>query len=769
MVISLQAPYAMTSRTDSLTTPVPAAINIMDVISGVGRRKALILGLTLSAFAIGMAAVTLLKPVYKSEAQVLIQNLETPFDRVQPTENQRADAIDDRIVASQISVLKSQDLGRRVVAALALETKPEFNSLIDGQGTLGKLKIRLGFGSDPSRKTPEQRALDRYLDKLNVFQLPESNVVGIEYTSSDPDIAATIANTLADTYVLWTRESQSQPTVRARDWLSAQIDGLRKRLADSEAAVERFRTEAGLLKGATATLGEQEISELNSQISVARGARLEARARADAIRSIMKSRGSADSATDVLNSSTVQRLKEQRTDATRRMAELSVTYLSNHPKMVAVRNEISNIDRQIRSETIKIVNSLEEQARIAESREQSLVASLDALKTQESTANLDDVKLKALERDAGADRALLEAMLSRYAEASARQDLASQPGLAVVIQNASVATAPSFPKTGPMVTLITIAGLAMSLGIAFLLELMAAASRMGEVTPVYAPVVAPALTPVAAPAPELPQQRSDPVLQSIAATPPKVPKREDLPPQPAAMPPAAASTATVEHLTIWPRVTPQADLAGIMETAELQTATQDMARWLQDIRRDLDVRRVGLTSLGAGSADAPVAAVALARHIAITGRRVVLVDLARHASLVGGLCGVAAGPGVADLVSGNAEFTKVIARDNRSPIHVLRYGLDHSPRASSLLLDRIDSVLSALAQAYDLVLVNLGEAGEETPVYLHKCQAALLLAPASREAEAAAAAQTLTETGLPAARHVLIGSPAGQPLQAVNG
>ena len=169
----------MTSRTDPTTSPVPAAINIMDVISGVGRRKILILGTTLIAFGIGMGAVTLLKPVYKSEAQVLIQNLETPFDRMQPAENQRVDAIDDRIVASQISVLKSQDLGRRVIAALGLESKPEFNSLIEAQGTIGKLKIKLGFGSDPSRKTPEQRALDRYLEKLNVLQLPESNVVGV--------------------------------------------------------------------------------------------------------------------------------------------------------------------------------------------------------------------------------------------------------------------------------------------------------------------------------------------------------------------------------------------------------------------------------------------------------------------------------------------------------------------------------------------------------------------------------------------------------------
>ena len=214
-------------------------------------------------------------------------------------------------------------------------------------------------------------------------------------------------------------------------------------------------------------------------------------------------------------------------------------------------------------------------------------------------------------------------------------------------------------------------------------------------------------------------------------------------------------------------------MIGLMESAELLAAARDMARWAQDVRRDLGVRRIGLTTLGGASADAPVASLALARNIAMTGKRVVLVDLARATSHIGSLCGVLAGPGLSDLVSGAADFTKVIARDSRSPVHVLRFGLDHSPRAAALILERVESVLSALSQAYDLVLVNLGEAVNETPIYLHKCQAALLLAPAARQAEVISAVQTLLDTGLSAAQHVRIGQPAAtqplsQLLQAAN-
>ncbi len=770
----------MTSRPEPINAPVPAAINITDVIRGMARRKMLMLGTGLLAFAVGMGVVTMLKPVYTTQAQILIQNLETPFDRVQPVENQRGETIDDRVVASQISVIKSEDLGRRVIAALGLETKPEFNSLLKGQGMVSKLKIMLGFGTDPALKTPEQRAMDRYQDKLNVFQLPQSNVVGIEYSASDPEIAAAIANTLADTYVMWTRESQSQPTERAREWLAQQIEDLRRKLADSEQAVERFRAQAGLLRGQTTTLGTQEISELNSQITVARAASLEARAKADAIRNLLETRGSVDTATDVLNSGAVQRLKEQRTDAMRRMAELSVTYLSNHPKMIAVENEIANIDKQIRAEALKVVASLDEQASIAESREKSLEASLDALKGQESTANLDDVKLKALERDAAANRALLEAMLVRYAEANARQDRASQPGLGLVIQNASVPSAPSFPKKGPMVTLITIAGFALGIGLAFLLELMAAANRLTLAAmagssfreePQFAPPPMVQTVAVAAPPPPPPPAPAPAPVVQAPVPPPRMAEPPPPPPPPAWEPPPMSPV--LQHLAEWPRITPQGDASGMTDHPQVSAAARSIARWVQEVRRDLDVRRIGITSLSGGTADSAVAATALARTISLTGKRVVLVDLARTGSFIGGLCGAPMGPGVSDLVSGSADFTKVICRDSRSPVHVMRFGLDHSPRAAALLFERIESVLAALSQTYEFAIVNLGEATDDTPIFLHKCQAALLLAPSSRTEEATAAVQTLVDTGLAAAQHVLITeahiAPASaQPVAAVN-
>lgn len=730
----------MMSNRETGTGPIPAAINVMDVLRGVARRKTMIVGVSLFALAAGIGLVNYLKPVYSTEAQVLIQNLETPFDRVQVADNQRTDGVDDRIVASQMQVLKSADLGRRVVAALGLEAKPEFNSLLNGMGTVSQIKLKLGFGEDPRLKTPEQRALDRYSDQLSVYQQPNSNVIAIKYTSFDPKIAAQVANTLAETYVTTTRESQLQPTTRARDWLAGEIANLRRKLAASEEAVEQFRAQAGLLQGATTTLGTQEISELNSQITVARTASSEARARADAIRELLQARGSVESSSDVLASAAVQRLKEQRGEATRRVAELSATYLPNHPRMIAAQSEVASLDKQIRAEALKVVSSLEEQARVADAREKSLRASLDELKAVESNANLDDVKLKALERDVAADRALLETLLSRYAEASSRQDQSAQPGLARIIQTAGVPTAPTFPKTGPLVTLITIAGFSFAIGFAFLMELMAAANRLnrrfddadgGE------PDIATASTVAASGAtrPRMPVQAT-PVIQPAWQPPP-------VPPLP-------------QHLAAIHGTGSAAEAIAVIDSPETAMAVRQLAAWIQAMRNPGGANRIGFTSIGGGSGDTSVASLAIARHFASAGKRVAVADLSRTGSLLEGLCEVPRGPGLAELVSGAADFTKVIGRDGKSTVHLLRYGIDRSPATSDLVLDRAESVLAALARAYELVIVNLGEAQHETPVLLHKCETALILAPVQRSGDVINAVQALLATGLHAAGHVLI-------------
>ena len=705
-------------------------INLLDVMRGMGRRKLAIFFFTLLAFCAGLAVVKVLKPTYSTEAQILIENLASPFDRTQSPDQQQPDPVDDRVIKSQISVLKSQDVALRVITSLNLQDRPEFDSLkTKGLGKIKQLLLAFGFGGDPRLQTPEQRALDRLTDGLTVYQIPDSNVVAVKYSSSDPRTAAEVANALVKIYVASTTETNSQPTTRARDWIAGQIEDLRKKVASSDARIEEFRSQAGLLQGENSTLGTQELSELNTQITLAEGARTEAEQRAKSIKNILATKGTVVGSTDVLNSTIVQSLREQQVASARRVAELSATYLPGHPKMIAAQNDLRNIDRQIRSEALKLVDSLDQQAKIAEAREQALRARLEEMKGRESTANLASVKLKALERESAADKALLESLLLRYADASARQDLSTQPGMARIIQQAAVPTSPSFPKSGPLVTLITLAGLALSLGLSFLVEIMAAANRLGV------PVVSAAPQPI---------ERQEPV--AFAASP--VTPSHETKPQPslvaegipafATFPSALSFQGNVEFL----KDTDRQDHSG------LQAASHQVAEWALKLQRMAALRRLAITSIGGGAADSSMATVAIARAIAAKGARVVVIDLAPEGSSIDTLFGLPPGPGFVDLLAGTTDFTKVIARDPLSTAHLLRFGVERNEATLSLMDQRTESVLSALGNIYDVVLIHAGEASSRTTMLIVKCQAALLLAPELRQDDVAKTAKSLLVSGL---------------------
>ena len=683
-------------------------INLVDVLRGIVRHKLLIALMTLLAFGSSAFYVKKSSYVYTTQAQILIENLASPYDRTQSSADERTDTIDDRIVLSQVSVLKSRDLAVGVVRALKLEEKPEFDSLKGGElGTTQKMLLALGFGEDPRLMSKAERALKRYFSHLLVYQVPESNVVAIKYSANDPAVAANVANTLVKLYVESTAETRLRPTNRAREWLGGQIDDLRKKLAGSEAAIESFRAEAGLLKGSTTTLNAQQLSELNSQITLAGTARTDAEERAKSINELLASRGNVDESSDVLSSPNVQRLREQQVSAARAVAELSATYLPNHPKMIAAQNQMNNINRQIRSEALKVVQGLDEQARIAQAREDSLRARLEEMKGSESLANQDDVKLQAMERDAAADKALLETLLLRYADASSRQNLSTQPALARIIEQAAPPASPSFPKPGPTVLLATLAGLIMALGLSFLMEVMTTTGGSRE------------------------QKQAATIPATVLKEPVLVPAAPPSPPKPSIMAlaklPSLPNSADIRELL---SATAREDDYGLGE------AGSQMASWAAALPQSAKRRQVAIISWDTDIRDSSLAAVIMARSISSLNLRVVVVDLATHGSCVEMFFGLAAGPGFVDLLSGKADFTKVIARDTESNVHLLRFGFTRDDAAMALLAQRTEVVLQALGTIYDVVIVHVGEASENTHELIPNCQGVVMLASAENQIEA---------------------------------
>src|SRR5260370_4661789 len=186
----------------------------------------------------------------------------------------------------------------------------------------------------------------------------------------------------------------------------------------------------------------------------------------------MQQGGKPIEASEVLNSELTRRLSEQRVTLRAQLAEQSSTLLDNHPRIKELKAQLADLDHQIRDEAAKISRSLDNDARIAAGRVEGLSASLEQLKKQASSSNGQDVQLRALEREAKAQRDLLESYLAKYREANTRENIDAAPADGRIISRAIVSNTPAYPKKLPAVLIVTLATLLLSSGVIVTGELL---------------------------------------------------------------------------------------------------------------------------------------------------------------------------------------------------------------------------------------------------------------------------------------------------------
>ncbi|MEH2514363.1 succinoglycan biosynthesis transport protein ExoP [Nitrobacteraceae bacterium AZCC 1564] len=446
------------------------------------RKRAWVVIPTGLALLLSLIAVNMITPRYKSEARILIDGRENVFLRPNGERNEERGTIDAEAVTSQVQLLLSRDLAREVIKKNKLADLPEFDPVLHGISPLKTLLSLFGIGKDPFKMTPEERVLQAYSERLTAYAVEKSRVIVVEFQSRDPDLAARVANSIADEYLIFQQAARQDQAKSASQWLLVEIEGLRKKVAEAEARVEEFRAKSNLFIGTNSTtLSNQQLGELNSQLNNARALKSDAESKARSIREMLQS-GRSIEASEVLNSELVRRLSEQRVTLRAQLAEQSSTLLSGHPRIKELKAQIADIDRQIREEASKISRSLENDAKIASARVDGLNGSLDQLKRQATSTNGQDVQLRALEREAKAQRDLLESYLAKYREATTRENIDAAPADGRIISRAIVSNTPAFPKKLPIVLIATLATFMLSAGYIATGELlrMTAPRVMGE-------------------------------------------------------------------------------------------------------------------------------------------------------------------------------------------------------------------------------------------------------------------------------------------------
>jgi len=446
----------------------PGAIPGSDIDLGALRhalwsKRSLILGLTLVAAAIAFVAVNLITPRYKSEARVLVEMRENIFFRPDAEKmSERVTTVDQEAVTSQVQLILSRDLAREVIKKLNLGEKPEFDPVLRSASLWRGVFSLTGIVKDPLGMTHEERVYRSYYERLSAFQVEKTRVIAIEFESQDPQLAAQVANCVADTYLRFQQAAKQDQTRAAGTWLSGEIERLRTNLAQAETKVEQYRSKTNLFIGNNnTTLSNQQLGDFNGQLAAARAQKADAEAKAKLIRNALKA-GTPIEFSDITNSELMRRLSEQQVTLRAQLAEQSSTLLDQHPRIKELRAQIADLERQMRGEADRLARSLENDAKLASSKVDELGLALDALKRQATSTNEQDVQLRALERDAKSQRDLLESYLAKFREASARDSLGAAAPDARIISTAAVSTTPAWPKKLPTILVAALATFVLS-------------------------------------------------------------------------------------------------------------------------------------------------------------------------------------------------------------------------------------------------------------------------------------------------------------------
>jgi uncharacterized protein involved in exopolysaccharide biosynthesis/Mrp family chromosome partitioning ATPase len=664
-------------------------IDLAQLFRAVWQRKGRILAGTALVGVLAFVGANVIPPTYMSDAKLLIESRQPNFSASGTASSALEPMPDELNIASQVQLLQSVDLIKQVARDLKLHERAEFDP-DSNPSAITDFLVLFGLKSNPLDVPPEERVINAFKKKLNVYQVDKSRVIGIEFTSKDPKLAAGVPNAMMDVYRSLQSGAKLDNNSDAVRWLETEIANLREKVREAEQKVAEYRSSAGLMSLGSdqSSFSSKQLSDISTELARVRGERANAEATAENLRTSIKAGKSTDTLDAIARSESIQRLKATESQLRAQISDLSSRLLEGHPQMKALRAQLSGIREQIQSESLRVAASLDNQAAVARERETQLLAQLNTLKADTARSGEDEVGLKALEREATAQRQLLETYLARYREASSRLDKDASPADARVISTAIEPQEPNFPKVLPITIVASLATLILSAVVVMLTELFS--GRALRPTGATAPVVA---------------RREEEGQEYDAAVGRRQPSSpDDVPASLLNVAPDADLVEEMEKAVVADEdaATPQAAL--VDETDEFSVAS--VADYLVE-----EGARIAFAISPSGD-EGSVGTVALVRELAGRGYKSVLLDMTGSACPSRLMANWRDLPGITDLLTGQAAFADCIHPDRASTADIVPQG-NSDIRQAMRGADRLSMIVDALADVYDIVLVECGPANAD--------------------------------------------------------
>ncbi|OBV11219.1 Exopolysaccharide biosynthesis protein [Erythrobacter dokdonensis DSW-74] len=435
-------------------------------IRGIIYRQRWIVASTIVLALLGGLIVTLLStPVYEASAKVAIKPFGTAVVEGQEVMQGYSPIQIYDYIATQTEVIKSRSMAETVAADLDLASRTDFigENIEESRAS--------GMSDEQWRERKMQIAASMLTSGVVADRSSQSWVITVGFRSTNPVLAAEIADAYADAFVATGSRDSIESNKFALEYIKGQIEETRTRLAEAEQVANSYARSSGIILQAggteegsgSSTLTAANLTSINSRVASARAARIEAEQRWRAIQNLP-----AAELPEVQASGVLQGLVAERTTKLAQLAELRQRYNDDFPQIQNLLAQLQVIDAQVERSGDDIKASARSQFLVAQSQERALEAELASLTGNRLVEQDQQIELSVLEREAQALRDQLKSLLDRYNQVNSAANL--DPGTISKIDSARVPRSPFSPNIPKNMGLAFVLGLAVAAALAVVRE-----------------------------------------------------------------------------------------------------------------------------------------------------------------------------------------------------------------------------------------------------------------------------------------------------------
>ncbi|MDO9440136.1 MAG: polysaccharide biosynthesis tyrosine autokinase [Beijerinckiaceae bacterium] len=383
-------------------------------------------------------------------------------------------ALDSAYLDSQLSIIRSSVLMRRVVERENLTQDTEFGASEARNWSLIGTVRSLAGSEDKEERNISAASLIQSTEALkgsvSASRMGQGYLLGISVTSIDPEKAARLANAVAEAYSVNKLESRFDAAKRASAWLGDRLQELKAQVRQSEEAVVKFRADNKLLQtGPNLSLNQQQLSDVNGRLVAARADTAEKKARYDVINS-RNGRDLVQNLPDIMNQGTLATLRQQQLALSQKAAELIARYNAGHPVLVNLQAQKRDIEQAMAVEVRRAAEAIKNEYEMARAREANLERSVQQATGQTGADDETWIRLRELERTAAVNKSLFEDFLQRAKMTD--EQATFDPRDIQVISPALPPSSPSYPIRSRVLGTALMIGLALGIAGAAALEML---------------------------------------------------------------------------------------------------------------------------------------------------------------------------------------------------------------------------------------------------------------------------------------------------------